>query len=216
MRGDRCEGIYTRAVALGEVRLAGVHWKPRSPPSLQGRRSMRLEWPVPPTGNPVGLRALAMRPRLFYRMDSVRPAGASGYDWPTELISRLRLTPGELGIMAWSALRLRGVNRDILLPVGLGGEGGYSPNIELSLISDVQLREIYLTIFPVGADGSLGAPIARDRPVGRGFYPANRGLPVALPTLPRPGLYRVDIGSRFMTGGAAASSQYIYAAQPPR
>jgi hypothetical protein len=214
LRGDRCEGIYTRAVALGEVHLVGALWSSSHSPTIQPGRPLKLMWAAPATGKPVHVRAWALLPRLFYRMDSIRPAGAATYDWPNEVLARLKLKPADLGIVASSPLRVQGIPRDILVPVAFGPDGAESTNVELTLLSDVQLKEVYVTIFPLAADGKTGVAIHRDVPVGRGYYPANRRIRIALPAMPKPGFYRIDLGSKFMNGGAAALSEYIYVAKP--
>jgi hypothetical protein len=214
LRGDRCEGIYARAVALGEVHLVGVNWRPGPLPPIQAGRALKLAWEAP-AGKPVHVRAWALRPRLFYRLDSVRPAGASAYDWPTELLMRLNLSAADLGVIAWTPVQLQGGVRDVLLPVRVGGGGGAAPqHVELTLLSDVQLKEVYLTAFPIGPDGKPGPAQYKDVAVKRGYYPANRGITVPLPALSRPGYYRIDIGSSFTGGGASALSQLIYLAKP--
>jgi hypothetical protein len=98
--------------------------------------------------------------------------------------------------------------------VSVGRQLSDPGQVELLLLPEVQLKEVYLTIFPVGGDGRVGPPHLKDMPVRRGYYPADKGISVVLPSLPRAGLYRVDIGSSFTNGGAAASSQLIYIAKP--
>src|SRR5262249_32645411 len=75
--------------------------------------SLRLDWPAPSSGV-TRLRAVALRPRLYYRMDAVRPAGVSSDQWPATLLSRLKLSRDELGVLAWTQSKAGSSERDVL------------------------------------------------------------------------------------------------------
>ena len=93
-----------REVALsGILQVVGFIAAFASYDSKSGQ-DLSAEWE--PAGDAiVHLRASSLRHRLYYRMDTIRPAGSSSYLWPADLLSAFRLKRDELGVVAWTIVR---------------------------------------------------------------------------------------------------------------
>jgi len=97
-RGDRCEGLYVANV--GSHSLAAMSF------SLGKIRyelspAVRLQVSAPGQTHPVYIRALAIPPKTYYRMDAALPAGASMV-WPVrDVLLPEKLGDSRIGIFAW-------------------------------------------------------------------------------------------------------------------
>ena len=71
---DRCEGIYMRDVASNPLLIASLTaWFEDFDPSTGA--DLTMEWRTPGDAG-IHLRAYTLKHRLYYRMDSLRPAGS--------------------------------------------------------------------------------------------------------------------------------------------
>ena len=68
------------------------------PFAIKAGEPIRLGWSAPPA-SAVALRAVSLRPDMYYRMDSSRPAGSASFDWPSDVVTRLKLKSDELGLV---------------------------------------------------------------------------------------------------------------------
>src|SRR2546423_7628077 len=97
-RGDRCEGLYVANV--------GAHSLAATSFSLGKLRfdlspMVRLRVSAPGQTLPVNVRAVAIPPKTYYRMDAVLPAGAFVV-WPVrDVLLPENLSETRIGIFAW-------------------------------------------------------------------------------------------------------------------
>jgi hypothetical protein len=97
-RGDRCEGLYvanvgSHSLAAMSFSLGRIHYELKP--------SVRLEVSAPGQTQPVSIRAVAIPPKTYYRMDAVLPAGESMV-WPVrDVLLREKLDDSMIGIFAW-------------------------------------------------------------------------------------------------------------------
>lgn len=208
LRGDRCEGIYIREVGGTTVVASLTEYVEDFNP--EASRSLRVEWTAPGNGN-VRLRAYSLRHRLYYQMDSLRPAGNNSYDWPTDLLASLKLMKADLGIVALTAYQVGNNKREVYLPVRIKQKEttGKSSVYQLVLLPDAELDNVYISLAPVMKDGSLGASI-KDWELGRGFYPAARGIKITIPRVKIPGMYFLKVGATFKAGGSSTKEVWFY------
>jgi hypothetical protein len=210
-RGDRCEGVYIQAVASPALRV--VSWTESFEdfdPAVSA--NLRLEWSVPPGAGPVHLRANALRRHLYYRFDAIRPDGSTSYDWPVAMLRGLDLRKPELGIVAWTAEPVGGTPRDIHLPlrVGQASAPASARRYQLVLVPGAELIDIYLSLAPVQPDGQPGAFVQRDRRLERGYYPAERGIPIPIAGLTQPGVYYLQISATLRAGRSSTTRLWFY------
>jgi hypothetical protein len=205
-RGDRCEGVYVQEVSAS----LWVASFTREPLQLAPQPdSLRLTWS--PRDAEVHLRADALRPRVHYRMDAVRPVLSTGYVWNTSLLNFFRLEQKELGIVAWSQMRLGDTNRQLYVPVGVNEAKSGPPTAgEVILVPGAELRELYLTFALLKPDGTPADYIAKDKPLRYGYYPAQRGVPIELPPWKTPGIYLLEFGAELATGGVSSERIWFY------
>ena len=209
LRGDRCEGVYVNEV-FATVRVVSLTASfDEFDPATD--RSLTVGWTAP--GNEsVHLRAYSLRHRLYYQMDSLRPAGRTSYAWATDLLGALNLRRKDLGVMAWTTQRVGNAKRDLLLPLSVrrGGAVNRSSGYQLVLLPSVELASVFISLAPLKEGESLGPFIIQDRSLGRSFYAANRGVRVDIPALPSPGIYYLEIGATLRGGGSASTQVWFY------
>jgi hypothetical protein len=109
-RGDRCEGLYvanvgSHSLAAMSFSLGKIRYELSS--------AIQLRVSAPGQTQPVNIRALAIPPKTYYRMDAPLPAGTS-MSWPVkDVLLPERLSDSRIGIFAW-----KGSERaKILVPV---------------------------------------------------------------------------------------------------
>src|SRR5258708_2376523 len=114
-RKGRCEGIYAREIAGANLGVASFA-KQFDTFDPKAGDTIRLDWSTP-AHNVVHLRAVSLKPRFFYRMDALRPAGADSWMWPTDVLNVLGIDKASLGIVATTTIPLNGIDRVIYLPL---------------------------------------------------------------------------------------------------
>ena len=202
-RNDRCEGIYAREVAGDILMVASLTQAfDDFTPSADGH--LHLSWDLR-RPLPVRLSAFSLRPHFYYRMDSTRSPGAGAYDWPTDVLAALHLSKADLGIVASVSLPVGGAARAVYLPLRIGAPSAtrQARAVQLILVSDVELSEVYVSMVLLGTDGQPVRTLRKNEALGYGDYPAQRGIPITLTDLSVDGLYQIDIGATLVSGGSA-------------
>jgi hypothetical protein len=190
-RDNRCEGEYIQSVA-GSTDLRLVSFgAPLDAAALAGP-GLKLAWKSPEPG--LRIRAQSLRNRHYYRMDA--QASGSTFAWDTRLLRQLRLQPAEVGLVAWK--ESGGESR--FVPLEVNGARG----IAVVVRPGAELREVYMTLRR--EDARAADALVRDKPLGLGVYPAERGFRVALPKVPAPGWYRLSLAAVLRHGGSANGS----------
>ena len=112
---------------------------------------------------------------------------------------------------------LAGRNQRVLLPLRIGQGGGAAveesaaeESYELVIRPGVELREIYLSLATVGDDGTEQVYLIDEEALNYHYYPAERGVVVRLPPLPRPGLYYILIAAELASGADATVDAYFH------
>src|SRR5438105_1489505 len=82
VRDDRCEGLYLEEVAGGALEVVSFTSDFRNYPFAR-EKPVLLEW-AEWGEREVRVRASGLRRKLYYRMDTVRPAKSSRYTWPAD------------------------------------------------------------------------------------------------------------------------------------
>ena len=209
-RGERCEGVYFVPVS-GSADLSLVALtEPTVTFRVASDQTVLLRWNVAAAKWPVRVRAVSLKSGVYYRMDAVRPEGAVSFDWPGDIAGRLNLTSGDLGLIAWAQQIIGGRAQNVYLPVGVGKvAGGPRDRYVATLVPGSEVSELFLTLAAIGADGREEQALKRDEPL-KGFYPAERPIPVTLSGLSRAGLYRVRLGAVLRGGGSTTTTFVLY------
>jgi hypothetical protein len=211
-RGDRCEGRYIADVAGTTLHIASFT---RSFENYELTAGGQLDVHWPPAGRaPVRLQGMGLRPRLYYRMDTTRPLDQSPFRWPTAVLAGLGIARPDLGVVAWARLPVGSAEQPVYLPVTVGQGSGGAPARSYRIVvwPGRELTEVFVTLAPAGDDGRPGRPVRSGQPLRHGFYPADRGIPIAIPftELGRPGLYHLLIAATIRGGGAASLEAWFH------
>jgi len=211
LRGDRCEGLFAREVA-GDVRLVLVSLT-QSFAKFDARSGepLHIQWRAPANAG-VRLRSYSLRRKLYYRMDTARRAGDASYEWPTTLLRDLGLSRDDIGIIGWITQPVGDTPRDVFVPLQVSQRTlpSEEPRVEAVILPSAELNEVFLSVARLRPDGGIAAQVERDRPLHLGFYPADRGIRVALPSLTMPGMYLVEIGATLRMGGSSTARFWLY------
>jgi hypothetical protein len=210
LRGDRCEGLYVEDVANTALSVVSLteSYEDYDP---VGGGDLVLQW-TPQSPLALRLRAQGLRPRLYYRMDSVRPPGTTSYRWPPDMLATLHARKDDIGVMGWMRQRVGEVERDVYVPLRIGQRRvpARSDRYQLGVLSGRALAEVYLSLAPVGASGRPGAFLQDGIALGFGSYPARRVIMVPISRPAVPGVYYVEVGATLMGGGSTTVELWLY------
>jgi hypothetical protein len=209
LRGDRCEGIYLQAVSGNPLLVASFtsSFEPFNPGSLD---KLSVEWSSP-ANIPVHLRANALREKLYYQMDTVVPPGKTAFSWPGDVLNALHLSKPDIGVIGFIEYRIGGEDRTVYLPLRIHEKARKpSQGYEFVLVPGTQLKEVFLSLARVGADGRTGTFLFSDRPLRRGYYPAERGTVVEISNPDSAGIYFLEIGATTMYGEPLTQQIWFY------
>ena len=163
----------------------------------------------------IHLRADALRPRLYYRMDAETTSAGLPLRWPPQLLKALTLTRRDIGLLAWSEQRIGGELRRVLIPVRLRrshAEPQAAPMAtpwQLTVLPVDELNELYFSVTPLDERGADGPALTQDRALGLSYYPPYRPVAITLPTLGGRGVYRIDISADLRAGGSATDRIWV-------
>jgi len=210
VRGDRCEGIYIQEVQGSTIKVVSLTESVEDF-NHSTNKKLLVTWVAPSRTN-VRLRAYSLRHKLYYRMDSLRPAGTSSYSWPPDLLAAFNLKRQEVGLVAWVSQPVDNKNRDVYLPVNLTQQTGASKldHYDLVLMPGVELTELFITLAPLKPDGTPASYIKQNESLGRGYYPADRKITIPLQKPKVSGIYYVEVGGTKKVGGSATIQLWFY------
>lgn len=209
LRGELCEGIYTRDVAGKSLTFVSLtesveDFMPRAD------KDLLLEWTAPDNST-VHVRAEALRPRLYYRMDASPPPGRTSLNWTPKLLKELQLTKGEIGLLVWTSRTVGDHERMVYIPLRLSQQQASlrSQSYKVVMLPGVELDEMFVSLIPVRPDGGLGKPVMEGRALDRGYYPAGRPIVIDLPSIPK-GMYSLEVSAQLRGGGSVADNVWLY------
>lgn len=210
LRGDRCEGIFRLKVSSDKLRIRSwTAWFEDY--DYQDSTPLRVTWTVPPgSEEPVRLRADTLKPRTFYRMDTLLSPFESPWVWPTRFLAQIQLGRGDLGIVGWTELPIAEDGR-LYLPLEIHQRGKARPDgYRVALVPGERLREVLWSVAPVLKDGSIGSPLSDPRALGYPYYPAERPTVFPIPAPAREGLYVFRLHAASRSGRQATRTLWFY------
>lgn len=210
-RGDRCEGTYIKQVGSTTLFVASFT-EFFEQYDVKSGKPLQIEWDNLENKTGVQIRALGVKQKLYYRMDSFEPAAATSYSWSTNILASLNISKKDIGIIGTMRHNVGQVQRDIYLPLRIGqqasavGGGVYN----LALLPGVELSEIYVSIAPVGPDGHPQNFIKDNEKLGYGYYPAERIIEIPISGLNSTGIYYMEIGAALRSGGISTLELWFH------
>lgn len=211
-RGDRCEGIYVQNVASVPLIVASFT-ESTIDYELDAGKPLHVGWRnLSGNTSPVRLRAQGVKRRLYYRMDTFRPADATSYVWPSNLLTALNIQKQDIGILGVIGHPIGQTDRDIYLPLRVTQKEVFARSgpYELVLFSGLELSEIFVSLAQLRENGEPETYVQYEEPLGYGYYPAEQPITVRIPGLNRAGIYRLEIGSIIRGGGTFSLSFWFY------
>jgi hypothetical protein len=103
LRGDRCEGIYATPVSTtSRPRLVGFHRLQFPGVAFASSNTASINILASRPADRLSVRAVSLRPRTYYAMDTDLPQGRNRYAWETAILSssQLSMQANELGVLA--------------------------------------------------------------------------------------------------------------------
>jgi hypothetical protein len=208
LRGDRCEGIYIQDVAATALKLVSFTESYEEFDATLNK-PLLLDW-TPPAGAPVHLRAQSLRTRLYYRMDSDRPAGSGSFSWPADVLAALQLRRPDLGVLAWTTRRIGNSDRTVLEPVRVRQRAPSTPgSYRFVVVPGVQVDEIFVSVASLKPNGDAGVYAIDKQPQLAGYYPAGRPTVIAFAPPSSAGVYRLELGATLTQGGTSALTTFF-------
>jgi hypothetical protein len=215
LRGDRCEGIYVQQVAGTTLILASLT-QSFEDYDLTSGDDLIIEWTARGAGT-LRVRAQGIKRDLYYRMDAVRPSETQVYRWHSDVLAAQHVTRADIGVLGWTRESLGGADRDVFIPLRIRQHHPRAATVayDLVLFPTVALKEVYVSLAAVGADGVPNRFIKQGAPLGYGYYPAERPVNVRLRDPGDTGIYYVEIGADLAAGGSATLRHWVYHARGP-
>lgn len=210
-REDRCEGLYRLKVNSDEILIKSwTAWFEDFDPA--DPRPLELSWRLPSGVNgPVHVRATALKPRTFYRMDTRRAASESLWAWPTRLLGQLRLGRQDLGLVSWAAMAPADDDEPVYLPLTVRQSAAAEPSgYRVALVPGERLIEVSWTVLPVLEGGSVERSASSAEPLGFGYYPAGMPTVFTVPAPLRAGIYVLVLQAQLRSGGEAVRELWFY------
>ena len=210
LRGDRCEGVYAREVGAS-LTLASLTESFQDYDAGSGR-PLVVEWSKAPGDAAVHLRAVALRRRLYYRMDTVRPAATTSYEWSPGLLASLGIPRVDLGVLGFARARVGETERSVYVPLRIAQQSkpARARSYSLVVVPGVELAEVFVSVAAVGADGRPGSFLRDGQPLGYGSYPAERAVEIPISGLPAPGIYYLEVGAKRRAGETLSLEIWLY------
>lgn len=205
-RRERCEGNLQVEVATGgTVDVGSISIGNSSLP----RGEVDLTWDAPPgSESDVGVLATPLSNFRYYQMDARFGSSIRSWLWPGDVRAALGYGDDEIGVFAYTTALVLGSTERVYLPVRIGS-ATKDGNVELILKSNVEVREVFITVSRL--EGSAGVILRRRAPLRSGPYRLRDGIKVKMPELISPGFYRIDLTvSAVSTGDRPPEYIWIY------
>lgn len=165
------------------------------------------------------LRAYSPPHLLYYRMDALRPAAEGRYKWPTDLLMVLRLTPQDLGLVAWTKAPLRSNELAAYLPLRVGASPADSTpgHHELHLRSNKDLTAVFHSLTRLDDEGRPVEVLWQDRSLPKRVYWAYEPVHIAVDMAANAarGFYQLDLGAT-LEGGGSDTARVVFWHRGPR
>jgi hypothetical protein len=210
LRGDRCEGIYAQPVSGSSTLLVASFTEAFEDFNPSSQDKLSIEWPSF-AKTPIRLRAYALREKFYYQMDTVVAADKAPYLWPTGVLAALHLSGQDIGVVGFTDYQVGGESRRLYLPLRIGRKTqNATPGYQLVVLPGSELKQVFISLAPVGSDGQPHSFLISDHELGKGYYPAERGIAIDLPSLKTPGVYYLEIGATSRYSGPITQQIWFY------
>ena len=209
-RQGRCEGIFSAPVSAPPLIVASfTRAFPNYDPAAIS--FLTLRWDAP-TDSAVVLRARSVKRELYYAMDAVRAPATREFNWSAEILSSQRIRRQDVGVVGLTRLRVGKSYRTVYVPLRISAGADVSPpsSYEVLVFPTLELREVFVSLTPLDAEGKPGRAIITNDSLKLQFYPQRRPVRVVLRDPGIPGLYMLEIRAESASGRSIALDPLIF------
>lgn len=209
-RGDRCEGIYIKEVSSSTLMIASFT-ESFEQFNLTSDKPLLIEWSKSPANSTIHLRAEGIKRKLYYRMDTYSAPGSTSYSWPTSFIASQNITKNDVGIVGTFQHKINQQQRDIYIPLRISQNTrpAKTGNYEIILFPGTELKDVYISLATVDANGQTGTFIKNGEKLGSSYYPAERGIEIPV-SVSNTGIYYMEIAAVLRNGGSDELKLWFY------
>jgi len=209
LRNDRCEGRYIQDVSA--TLLLASFTESFEDYDFNGLQPLVVEWTTIGDEN-IHLRAHGIRQQLYYRMDAICPAKSNNYLWPIDILSALRSSREDIGVVGRTRYTLNGIEEELYVPLRIWQtvQPLSSQEYRIVLLTGNELSEVFLTLALLGPDGVPVSYIKDGERLGYGYYPAGHDICFTISNLNESGIYLLEIGAAFKYGGSDVLEIWFY------
>ncbi len=210
-RGNRCEGIYIKKVKSSTTLVVASFTEYFHNYDLKADKHLVIDWKSP-IDSDVFLRAYGIRRKLYYRMDTFVSSKSSSYTWPINILAALNIKKTDIGVIGWIQYPIGEIDNKVYLPLRIkqDEEVNYKGSYLLVIVPGQELEEVYLSVASKGEDGMLKFDYRDSEPLGYGYYPANRSIPIPIPNIKTVGIYYIEVGATLVSGGTGSLDLWFY------
>lgn len=202
-RQNRCEGLYVKEVANTTLLVASLteFFKDYD---LAENKALNVQWRSFGS-EATRLRAIGLKRKLYYRMDTILPVGSTIFRWPPKILAALNIPKNLVGVVGWSEYSFNGNKQRVYLPLQINQTS--KPNkagpYRLILLPGQELKEVYISLAKVDKHGRSEIFQIEGQALGYGYYPAGRGITIPITNLDKPGIYYLELGATLKKGGSS-------------
>jgi hypothetical protein len=210
-RGDRCEGLYVQEVAGTGVLTVVSFTAGFDEFDPRGIDELQLAWSGVEDAE-LWIRAQSRRPKLYYRMDTIRPAAPATYAWRTDVLGELNLKKTDIGVIAWANRAIGDRERAVYVPlrIGVTRPARAADTYTLVLVPGVELDEVFVSVAALDGQGRRVRAEYGPRKLDHGLYPAGRSFSTAIPAPSRRGLYRLELNAVQRNGATSTADPLFF------
>jgi hypothetical protein len=181
------------------------------PYGFNSDKPLLIEWGKLPANSKIHLRAEGIKRRLYYRMDTYRTPGSTSYSWPTSFIASQNITKNDVGIIGMFQQNIGQQRRDVYVPLRISQNTrpAKTGKYEIILFPGTELKEVYVSLAAVTANGQTGKFIKDGEKLGSSYYPAERGIEIPV-LVSKKGIYYMEIAAVLRNGGSDELKIWFY------
>jgi hypothetical protein len=190
-RGDRCEGFVIQKVGSVDVAVIGMT---SSFESFENNSTVEVSWQNIPGELNLELKAISVKPLLFYRMDTAQPLAAGSFTWSTDILNDAGIEAEDISLLAVTTISSKAIH----VPVSLGKSGSEDHyTLLVGLSGDIE--KVYFGHTFVGKSiqdvEAFSFEDLRPKDLGYGRYSSGEPLDITIPfsELPESGFYALRI-----------------------
>jgi hypothetical protein len=205
-----CEGILAKPAGGDVIRVIGLtaaveDFDPRLGSDL------RLTW-SPLAGDSVWLKAVGIRPQLFYQMDATVVGTATEFRWPIGVLLGLAVRRRDVAIRGWTLQSFGGMRDTVFIPITVSQTKPRVDSVAQYLLTVIPTQRLAHLRWGINLLDSTGRSVRMIRPMtavpGTDFFEGSAvHIPIASPA--SSGLYRIQLAGDLRPDAGATTKDTV-------